>query len=81
MLRSAVERQFEIIGEPLSGAARADEQLASRISDDRRIVSFRNILIRGDGSVDAAIVWDLPQSRLPALRREVRALLESGEAM
>src|SRR3990170_8908376 len=47
MLRSAVERQFEIIGEALAQLARLEQGLAERISDHRRIIAFRNILIHG----------------------------------
>lgn len=47
MLRSAVERQFEVIGEATAKLARHDETLAARIGDFRRIVAFRNILIHG----------------------------------
>jgi uncharacterized protein with HEPN domain len=67
MLRAAVERQFEIIGEALSQLARLDESLASRITDHRRIIAFRNILIHGYTDVD---------DRLPLLRREVDAFSE-----
>ncbi len=42
MLRAAVERQFEIIGEAISQLARFDEELAARIIHFRRIVAFRN---------------------------------------
>jgi len=78
MLRSAVERQFEIIGEALAQLARLDEGVASQISDYHRIISFRNILIHGYADVDDQIVWDIVESKLPALHREVRALLERG---
>jgi len=76
MLRSAVERQFEIIGEALAQLVRLDEALASRISEYRRIIAFRNILIHGYAEVDHRIVWDIVESKLPRLRREVAALLE-----
>ncbi len=47
MLRAAVERQFEIIGEALAQLAKRDAELAACISDYRRIIAFRNILIVG----------------------------------
>lgn len=76
LLRSAVERQFEIIGEALARLARLDETLASRISEHRRIIAFRNILIHGYTDIDHRIVWDIIESKLPRLRHEVTALLE-----
>lgn len=76
MLRSAVERQFEIIGEALVQLSRLDEALAARISEYRRIIAFRNILIHGYAQVDDRIVWDILETKLPILRREVRMLLE-----
>ena len=75
MLRAAVERQFEIIGEALSQLARLDEALVERISDHRRIIAFRNILIHGYADVDDRLVWDVIQGKLPVLRREVEALV------
>lgn len=76
MLRAAVEREFEIIGEALAQLARLDDELAARISEHRRIIAFRNILIHGYDQVDDRLVWDIVQSRLPVLHREVTALLE-----
>ena len=75
MLRSAVERQFEIIGEALTLLARIDEGLLARISEHRRIIAFRNILIHGYADVDDRIVWDVVQTKLPVLRREIEILL------
>jgi len=79
MLRSAVERQFEIIGEAMAQLARTDEPLADRIGHYQRIIAFRNVLIHGYADVDDRLVWDVINNNLPTLIREVDALL-GGEA-
>ncbi len=76
MLRAAVERQFEIIGEAISQLARFDEELAARITNFRRIVAFRNILIHGYADVDDGLVWDVVETNLPLLRQEVERLID-----
>lgn len=77
MLRAAVERQFEIIGEALAQLTRRDESLAARITGYQRIIAFRNILIHGYADVDDRLVWDIVETKLPALRREVEVLLSA----
>lgn len=75
LLRSAVERQFEIIGEALNQLARSDPETAAKISDLPRIVAFRNILIHGYAAIDHETVWRAVQDRLPKLRATLDALL------
>ena len=77
MLRAAVERQFEIIGEALSQLARRYAPMAERIDGYRRIIAFRNILIHGYADVDDRLVWDIVQTRLPTLRTQIDGLLAS----
>ena len=74
MQRAAVERQFEIIGEALAKLSKLDETLTARISEHRRIVAFRNILIHGYADVDDRLVWDVVETKLPVLRREIAIL-------
>ena len=69
---------MEIAGEALSQLARIDAALAARISDHRRVIAFRNILIHGYASVDDRLVWDVVDTKPPVLRREVDALLGEG---
>jgi uncharacterized protein with HEPN domain len=75
MLRSAVERQLEIVGEALNQLSKADPATASKVPDLPRIVAFRNILIHGYAVVDDALVWQLLRERLPNLERVIRKLL------
>jgi uncharacterized protein with HEPN domain len=79
LLRSAVERQFEIIGEALNQLSKLDPDLAFSIPDLRRIVAFRNILIHGYATVDDALVWQALTEKLPALVKTVRDLLAAIE--
>ena len=75
MLRSAIERQFEIVGEAVSQLARLDPVLAGRLTEYRRIIAFRNILIHAYATIDDRIVWGVVEGQLPQLRREVDTLL------
>ena len=76
MLRSAVERQFEIIGEALVQAFRLDPSLSSRISNAGRIIAFRNRLIHGYSSIADEIVWGILQANLPTLKKELASLMK-----
>lgn len=75
MLRSAVERQFEIIGEALSQAFYNFPELEEEITAGRQIVAFRNRLIHAYASVDPSVVWGVIEEDLPVLRKEVEELL------
>ena len=78
MLRAAVEREFEIIGEAMTQLARVDEAVAARISQHKRIIAFRNVLIHEYADVDDRLVWGVVEINLPTLIREIDALLEDG---
>lgn len=70
LLRHAVERNFEIIGEALRRLAQQDPDTADRISDYQQIISFRNLLIHGYDLVDDPFVLTVIQNQLPKLRDE-----------
>jgi uncharacterized protein with HEPN domain len=75
MLRAAVERQFEIIGEAFVGLRRVDPALAEGILDLPRIIAFRNVLIHAYATVDARLVWGVIENDLPRLQTTITQLL------
>jgi uncharacterized protein with HEPN domain len=77
MLRSAVERQFEIIGEALNQAEIEQPELVALIPDLRRIVGLRNRIIHGYDSVDDQLLWQVVHTHVPALSRQLEQLLAS----
>jgi len=75
--KRAVERDFEIIGEALNRIKYTDNELLDKISEHRRIIEFRNILIHGYDIVDEAIVWQAVTNHLPILVREINEIMSA----
>ena len=75
-LRTAVERQFEIVGEALTQARAVEPDLVDGIGNARAIIGFRNQLIHGYALVDDEIVWGNIE-RLPGLVDDVARLLRA----
>jgi uncharacterized protein with HEPN domain len=76
LIRSAVERQFEIVSEALGKAGALDMHVATTITDLPRIVGLRNRLIHGCDSVDDKIIWDIIQSKILPLIERLAVYLE-----
>jgi uncharacterized protein with HEPN domain len=79
LLRQAVERNFEIIGEAVNPLRRSDAAVAARITDADRIIAFRNVLIHGYHLIDDAEVWQVVVASLPTLAREIEAIIASAQ--
>ncbi len=77
MLRSAVERQFEILGEALNLASTANPDIGTTLPDLPKIVGMRNRIIHGYDSVDDEIVWDAVQHHVPSLLKALPSLPSS----
>ena len=77
MLRSAVERQFEIFGEALKQLVDRDAPTAARIPELKRIIGFRNILIHGYAQVNDALAWSALSTHVSPLLSVVHSLLKN----
>lgn len=75
MLRSAVERKFEIIGEALNRLFRGTPELMTRVRNHRDIISFRNLLAHGYDGVDDRVVWGIVEEDLDALLQDIEVLM------
>lgn len=79
LLRSGVERKFEILGEALNRIKQANPALLGTIREHRNIASFRNILVHGYDSIDHAIVWGIIEEDLGKLLEDVERLIEEAD--
>ena len=73
MLRRAVERVLEIIGEALNRLDKIDNSF--HISSKKQIIGVRNRVIHGYDKIDNAIIWGIIIRYLPVLEQEVERLL------
>jgi uncharacterized protein with HEPN domain len=76
LLRSAVERKFEVMGEALNRIGHEESEILSRIRNYRDIISFRNILIHGYDTIDDKIVWGVIDEDIDNLLTDVNRLLQ-----
>jgi uncharacterized protein with HEPN domain len=66
LLRAAVERKFEIIGEALVRLRAKDPETFDLISAGQRAIAFRNRLVHGYDAIDHKTVWETVQNDLAA---------------
>ncbi len=74
MIRRAVEREFEIIGEAMNAMIKSDDSV--HISSAERIIGMRNRVIHGYDKIDNGLIWGTIKKHLPILKNEVTHLLK-----
>ena len=77
--RSAVEREFIVIGKAVSMLAKFWPDRFRRLSDGRKAIGFRNILIHNYASLDHETVYETALQDVPKLRRECVEILSESE--
>uniref|UniRef100_UPI00405710A7 HepT-like ribonuclease domain-containing protein n=1 Tax=Candidatus Electronema sp. TaxID=2698783 RepID=UPI00405710A7 len=73
--QSAVERQFEIIGEALNRIKGIDSGLLDRIDNWREIIGFRNVIAHGYDVIENEIVWGSVKEDVPVLLAQLKRML------
>lgn len=71
--KRAVERNLEIIGEAMNRILTQNPNIS--ISNSRKIVAVRNIIIHGYDKVSDEVIWGIIINHIPTLKKEVESLL------
>ena len=72
LIKRAVEREIEIIGEAMNRILKIDESI--KISNARQIVRTRNRIIHGYDDVDDVVIYGIVKKHLPVLKQEISEL-------
>ncbi|MBF0458994.1 MAG: DUF86 domain-containing protein [Nitrospirae bacterium] len=73
-VKSAVERELEIIGEAMNNLLSITPDIS--ITSPRRIISMRNRLIHGYDGIDDRLVLQVVKDHIPILKSEIEKLIE-----
>lgn len=78
MRKRAIERNLEIIGEAINRILKADNAIASKITDSIAIVGLRNQVIHAYDNISDETIWAILTNHLPILKVEIDQLLENS---
>lgn len=78
LLRSGIERQFQIFSEALQIADGQDETLRTSVPRMGDIIGMRNAIVHGYFNVDNDVVWSALTLFLPSVRERILQVL-AGE--
>lgn len=81
LLRSAVERQLEILGEALVRLRRVDLEMAGRIPDISKIIGMRNVIAHEYGDIDYETVWAVVTKYVGPLIADLDRLLVEADPL
>jgi len=73
LLKRAIERNLEIIGEAMSRILKEDSEFP--IENAKRIIGLRNQIIHGYDSVSDENIWGIVINHLPQLEKQVNKLI------
>jgi uncharacterized protein with HEPN domain len=74
LLKRAIERNLEIIGEAMNRILKEDPGFF--IENSKRIISLRNQIIHGYDSVSDESIWGIINLHIPKLKTEIDTLIQ-----
>lgn len=76
MLKRAVERDLEIIGEAINRIIKKDSAFENKITNSKSIIGLRNQVIHAYDSISDENIWSILINHLPKLKAEIEILTE-----
>ena len=76
LLKRAIERDLEIIGEAISKILAIDNDFP--INNAKRIVGLRNQIIHAYDNISDENIWGIIINHIPQLKTEIEKLMESN---
>lgn len=80
MLKRAIERDLEIIGEAVNRILKKDATFISEISDSQAIIGLRNQVIHGYDSISDENIWSIIINHIPKLSNEIDKLIAKNKS-
>ena len=74
LLKRAIERNLEIIGEAISRILKEDPSFP--IENAKKIIGLRNQIIHGYDSISDENIWGIISIHLPKLKSEIDAMID-----
>ncbi len=74
MMKRAIERNLEILGEAINRVLQVDEFI--EITDARKIVDLRNNIFHSYDTVSDEIIWSIVIKHIPNLKKEITRLIQ-----
>ena len=75
ILKRAVERNLEIIGEAINRIKQRDPEFLKNISEANAIIGLRNHVIHSYDNISDESIWSILTNHLPKLKMEVDNLI------
>ena len=76
MLKRAIERNLEIIGEAINRILKRDNSFENKISNSKLIIGLRNQVIHAYDNISDENIWSILINHLPKLKAEIDNLVD-----
>jgi uncharacterized protein with HEPN domain len=78
ILKRAIERDLEIVGEAVNRILQRDSEFGNKITNARAIIGLRNQVIHAYDNISDENIWSILINHLPKLKAEVDVLITNN---